>query len=211
MILPCLTLSYIRYVSGVKWSNLGKGVAPSPTPQCSSYWKGSLLVAFDYSHQLYFYLLYSRPEWTWKQWQWKGALHFPKLQHYWELTIKLFRVMSGTFVGRGDLPLCREAVSVFSFSGRWEWSTSSAISSTFTSDIVRPHNRGLYFQSNLLTITACRLLFICSKNTWPILMTIWKNNVLWLKMYSSQWCYCVRLTINVCCIFLACIVVFLPW
>ena len=25
-----------------------KGVAPSPTPRCSSYWKGSLLVDFDY-------------------------------------------------------------------------------------------------------------------------------------------------------------------
>ena len=32
--LPCLTLSFIRYVSRVKWSNPGKGVAPSPTPQC---------------------------------------------------------------------------------------------------------------------------------------------------------------------------------
>ena len=31
--------------SRVKWSNPGKGVAPSPTPQCRSYWKGSLLVA----------------------------------------------------------------------------------------------------------------------------------------------------------------------
>ena len=30
----CLTLSIIRYVSRVKWSNPGKGVAPSPTPQC---------------------------------------------------------------------------------------------------------------------------------------------------------------------------------
>ena len=29
---PCLTLSIIRYVSRVKWSNLGNGVAPSPTP-----------------------------------------------------------------------------------------------------------------------------------------------------------------------------------
>ena len=28
---PCLTLSIIRYVSRVKWSNPGKGVAPSPT------------------------------------------------------------------------------------------------------------------------------------------------------------------------------------
>ena len=25
----------------------GKGVVPSPTPRCSSYWKGSLRVAFD--------------------------------------------------------------------------------------------------------------------------------------------------------------------
>ena len=37
----------------VKWSNLEKGVAPSPTPQCSSYQKGSLLVALDYGRQLY--------------------------------------------------------------------------------------------------------------------------------------------------------------
>ena len=37
-ILPCLTLSNTRYVSRVKWSNQGKkGVAPSSTPQCSSY------------------------------------------------------------------------------------------------------------------------------------------------------------------------------
>ena len=45
LILPCLTFSNIRYVSRVKWSNPGKGVAPSPIPRCSSYWKGSLLVA----------------------------------------------------------------------------------------------------------------------------------------------------------------------
>ena len=37
LIAPHLTLSYIRYVSRVKWSNPGKGVAPSPTPRCSSY------------------------------------------------------------------------------------------------------------------------------------------------------------------------------
>ena len=29
---PCLTLSIVRYGSRVKWSNPGKGVAPSPTP-----------------------------------------------------------------------------------------------------------------------------------------------------------------------------------
>ena len=54
LIPPCLTLSNIRYVSRVKWSNPGKGVAPSPTPRCSRYWKGSLLVALGYGHQIYF-------------------------------------------------------------------------------------------------------------------------------------------------------------
>ena len=44
----CLTLSNIRYVSSVKCKNPGKGVAPSFTPRCSSYWKGSFLVALHY-------------------------------------------------------------------------------------------------------------------------------------------------------------------
>ena len=41
MIPPCLTLSNIRHATRVKWSNPGKGVAPSPTPRCCSFWKGS--------------------------------------------------------------------------------------------------------------------------------------------------------------------------
>ena len=40
----------------VKWSNLGKGVVLFPTPWCSSYWKGSLLVALNYGRQLYLLL-----------------------------------------------------------------------------------------------------------------------------------------------------------
>ena len=48
-----LTLSNIRYISKVKWSNPRKGVAPSPTPRCSIFWKGSLLVALDFGRQLY--------------------------------------------------------------------------------------------------------------------------------------------------------------
>ena len=47
---PCLTLSIIRYGSRVKRGNLGKGVAPSPTP-CSSYRKGNLRVTLDYGRQ----------------------------------------------------------------------------------------------------------------------------------------------------------------
>ena len=54
LMLLCLTLSIIRHRSGVKWSNTGNRVAPSHTSQFSSYWKGSLRVAFDYGHQLYF-------------------------------------------------------------------------------------------------------------------------------------------------------------
>ena len=57
LIPPCLTLTIIRYGSSVKRSNPEKGVEPSPTPQCSSYWKGSLLVVLDNSRQ--FDLLYS--------------------------------------------------------------------------------------------------------------------------------------------------------
>ena len=56
MIPPCLTLSNIRYVSRLKWSSPGKGVAPFPTPRCSSYWKGSLLVLFDYGRQLTYFM-----------------------------------------------------------------------------------------------------------------------------------------------------------
>ena len=47
----CLTLSIIRYGSRVKWSNPGEGVAPSPTPWCSSHQKGGLQVTLDYNHR----------------------------------------------------------------------------------------------------------------------------------------------------------------
>ena len=43
-----LNTQHIRYGSRVKWSNPGNGVAPSPTPWCSSYRKGSLRVTLDY-------------------------------------------------------------------------------------------------------------------------------------------------------------------
>ena len=42
----------------------------------------------------------------------KGNLHSPMLQHHWNLTVRLFSVVSRTFVW-GVLPLCRGAVSVF--------------------------------------------------------------------------------------------------
>ena len=39
----------------VKWVNPGKGVAPSATPWCSSYRKGSLRVTLDNGRQLYLF------------------------------------------------------------------------------------------------------------------------------------------------------------
>ena len=48
MVLPCLTLSIIRYRSRLKWSNPGKGAGPFPTPWCCSYRKGRLRVTLDY-------------------------------------------------------------------------------------------------------------------------------------------------------------------
>ena len=51
---PCLTLSIIR-CGAIQ----GKNVAPSPTPSCSSYRKGSLWVTLDYGRQLYLLFYYS--------------------------------------------------------------------------------------------------------------------------------------------------------
>ena len=57
---PYLTLSIIRYVSRVKWSNSGKGVAPSPTLQCCCYLKGSLRVTLDYGRPASFIYISGR-------------------------------------------------------------------------------------------------------------------------------------------------------
>ena len=73
LIPPCLTLSNISYISRVKWSNPGKGVAPSPTPRCSSYRKGSLWITLDYGSQLYFTFTYSSLRFS--SHTWNEAMH----------------------------------------------------------------------------------------------------------------------------------------
>ena len=55
MVLDASLLNIQQYKVWVKWRNPGKGVAPFPTPWCSSYRKGSLRVTLDYGRQLYFY------------------------------------------------------------------------------------------------------------------------------------------------------------
>ena len=39
------------------------------------------------------------PEWTWERWQWRSTLHPLTLLHYWNLTIRLFIVISRTLIG----------------------------------------------------------------------------------------------------------------
>ena len=56
---------------------------------------------------------YQVPEWSWEQWQWRGAPHYPKLQHQWNLTIRLFSVISRTLIGVGVYPSA-EVQSVYS-------------------------------------------------------------------------------------------------
>ena len=51
LMLSCSTLSIIRYGLRVKCSNPGKGMAPTPTPRCSSYGKGSLRITLDDGRQ----------------------------------------------------------------------------------------------------------------------------------------------------------------
>ena len=47
-----LTQHYKEKIKG-EWSNPGKGAALSPTPRCSSDWKGSLRVALNYGQPTY--------------------------------------------------------------------------------------------------------------------------------------------------------------
>ena len=54
----------------------------------------------------------SSSEWNWEWWQRRSNQHSPKLQHYWNLAIRLFNVISITVIG-GGLPLWREAVGIF--------------------------------------------------------------------------------------------------
>ena len=51
----CNTQHYKARIKG-KWSNPGKGVAPSSSPRYSTYCKGSLQVALDYGRPTYMYV-----------------------------------------------------------------------------------------------------------------------------------------------------------
>ena len=57
MVLNTTLLNAQHYKVGIKGkqSNPGKEVAPSPTPQCCSYWKGRLITIYIYIY-IYIYI-----------------------------------------------------------------------------------------------------------------------------------------------------------
>ena len=90
-----------------------EGVAPSPTPWCSSYRKGSLRVTLDYGRLLFFYCYYHNVSADMSTGllqvfgkKWRGTPHSPKLQPYWNLTIRLFSIIYRTYISGGILALC---------------------------------------------------------------------------------------------------------
>ena len=53
------------------------------------------------------------PKWTGEQWQWRGTPHSPKLQHYWNLTNRLFSVISRILCGGGQCILQPQPTSQY--------------------------------------------------------------------------------------------------
>ena len=58
----------------------------------------------------------------WEQWQWRGAPYSPRPQHYWDLTIRLFSVISRTLVEWGGYYPSAEVQSVYSTASA-DWAT----------------------------------------------------------------------------------------
>ena len=65
----------------------------------------SLVLLDPYIGPYWYY--HSGPEWTWEWCQWTVTSHSSKLQHYWNLTIRLFSVINKTLVVGGLTSLQR--------------------------------------------------------------------------------------------------------
>ena len=53
---------------------------------------------------------HSGPEWTWEQWHWRCTPHSPKPQHYWNLSMRLFSVISSGGGGLTPLQWCSRCI-----------------------------------------------------------------------------------------------------
>ena len=91
LIKDCFPLSIIRYGSRVSGTIQGKGVVPSPIPRCSSYWKMTLRVTLNYTHQLLWTSQKpTRDPWTLYQDLWKEISILNHLQNVFQ--IKYFSI-----------------------------------------------------------------------------------------------------------------------
>ena len=57
--------------------------------------------------------------WTWEQWHWRITLHSPKLQYYWNLTLRLFSVINKTLVVGWSYPSAEKQSEYSTASPYW--------------------------------------------------------------------------------------------
>ena len=136
-------------------------------------------------------MLPPEPEWTWEQWQWRGTPHSPKLQHCWNPTIRLVRVISRTLIGLTPLQMCSQCILLPQPKGQCVFCLVSLFNgiSTFVGDLMpmlfsKRNSSGTFFgrirgfipfqgylpgsERNSATGLRTRLLRFCS----PIALTI---------------------------------------
>ena len=110
-VLPCITSNSIKHQAFVYIQLNDKIVLFLTIQFCRSHLFAEFkcqTVLFDPIRCYHF-----RSKWTWERWQWRGTPHFPKLQHYWSLTI-LFDIISRTRFGKGGSCPSAEMQSVYS-------------------------------------------------------------------------------------------------
>ena len=59
------------------------------------------------------------PQWTWEWRQWRGTPHSPKLQHCWNLTIRLFCFIPRTLIVGGSYPSAEKQSVYFTAPANW--------------------------------------------------------------------------------------------
>ena len=88
---------------------------------------------------------HSWPEWTWEQWQGRGAPYSLKPKLHSNLTIRLFRDISRTLIGRGSYSSA-ENQSVYSTAPAWLggsiWHIDGTLKCTLTADPNEPGSNG---------------------------------------------------------------------
>ena len=58
---------------------------------------------------------------TWMRWQWRCTPHSPKLQHHWNLTIRLFSVIFGSLVDGSPTPLQKSSRCILQPQPTGQW------------------------------------------------------------------------------------------